>query len=61
MPDNVVILFKGDERFAFIFRDDQRLEAIAALEVAANDSDLDFSMYDAAVLAQKVRKVTEGV
>ena len=56
-----MILFKGDERFAFIFRDNQRLEAIAALQGAANDSDLDFSMYDAAVLAQKVRKVTEGV
>jgi hypothetical protein len=55
---NVIALVKGGERYVFLFDDDSRAEALAALGRHAANPDLSFSGYDAAVLAQKVRQAT---
>jgi len=55
---NVIALVKGGERYVFLFDDDSRAEALAALGRHAANPDLSFSWYDAAVLGQKVRQHT---
>ena len=53
---NVIALVKGEERYVFLFDDDSRDAAIRALGRNAANPELNFSWYDAAVLAQKVRQ-----
>ena len=53
---NVIALVKGEERYVFLFDDDSRDAAIRALGRHAANPELNFSWYDAAVLAQKVRQ-----
>ena len=53
---NVIALVKGEERYVFLFDDDSREAAIRALGRHAANPELNFSWYDAAVLAQKVRQ-----
>lgn len=52
---NVLALVKGEERYIFLYDDDNRAEALRTLGRFASDSELSFSWYDAAVLSQKVR------
>ena len=52
---NVLALVKGEERYIFLYDDDNRAEALRTLGRFASDNDLSFSWYDAAVLSQKVR------
>ncbi len=54
---NVVALVKGEERYIFLFNDDQKSETLRTLGRYASDSKLSFSWYDAAVLSQKVRNI----
>ena len=53
---NVVALVKGDERYLFLFSDEQKGETLRTLGKYASDPELSFSWYDAAVLCQKVRR-----
>lgn len=58
---NVVALVKGDERYLFLFNDDNKSETLRTLGRYASNSELSFSWYDAAVLSQKVRNVKKKV
>jgi hypothetical protein len=54
---NVVALVKGEERYLFLFNDENKTETLRTLGRYASNSELSFSWYDAAVLSQKVRNV----
>ena len=53
---NVLALVKGDERYVFLFDDDNRAEALRTLGRYASNPDLSFTWYDAALLSQKIRQ-----
>lgn len=53
---NVIALIKGEERYIFLYDDDNRLEMLRTLGRYAANPELSFSWYDAAVLSQKVRQ-----
>ncbi len=57
MPEdvNVVALVKGSERYVFLYDDLSRDEMLKALGRFADEDELSFTWYDAAVLSQKVR------
>lgn len=55
---NVLALVKGEERYIFLFDDNNRSEALRQLGRYASNPELSFSWYDAAVLSQKIRQVT---
>ncbi|MEM9827437.1 MAG: hypothetical protein AAF958_12650 [Planctomycetota bacterium] len=52
---NVLALVKGDEKFLFLFDDQNRDETLRQLARFAANPELDFSWYDAAMLSQKIR------
>lgn len=56
---NVLALVKGEERYIFLFDDNNRSEALRTLGRFASNPELSFSWYDAAVLSQKIRQVTQ--
>ncbi|ADB19366.1 hypothetical protein Psta_4725 [Pirellula staleyi DSM 6068] len=56
---NVLALVKGEERYIFLFDDAHRSEALRTLGRFASNPQLSFSWYDAAVLSQRIRQVTE--
>ena len=58
---NVLALVKGEERYVFLFDDNNRSEALRTLGRYASNPELSFSWYDAAVLSQKIRQVTAEV
>lgn len=51
-------LVKGDERYVWNYRADQRSEVLRRLGQYASRSDLSFTWYDAALLSQKIRQET---
>ena len=53
---NVVALVKGEERYVFLFDDENRARTLRTLGRYASDPELSFSWYDAAVLSQKIRR-----
>jgi hypothetical protein len=53
---NVLALVKGEERYIFLFDDNNRSEALRTLGRFASNPELSFSWYDAAVLSQKIRR-----
>lgn len=55
---NVLALVKGEERYIFLFDDQNRAEALRTLGRYASNPELSFTWYDAAVLSQKIRKIT---
>jgi hypothetical protein len=55
---NVLALVKGEERYIFLFDDQNRSEALRTLGRFASNPELSFSWYDAAVLSQKIRKLS---
>ena len=52
---NVLALVKGEERFIFLFDDENRDETLRQLARFAANPELDFSWYDAAMLSRKIR------
>ena len=52
---NVLALVKGEERFIFLFDDQNRDETLRQLARFAADPELEFSWYDAAMLSRKIR------
>ena len=57
---NVLALMKGKERYVFLFDDEHRGDALRTLGRFASNPELSFTWYDAAVLSQKVRQLTEA-
>ena len=53
---NVLALVKGEERYIFLFDDENRSEALRTLGRYASNQELSFTWYDAAVLSQKIRQ-----
>lgn len=56
---NVLALVKGDERYIFLFDDQNRSETLRTLGRYASNPDLSFTWYDAAVLSQKIRQTVD--
>lgn len=56
---NVLALVKGNERYIFLFDDNNRAETLRMLGRYASNPDLSFTWYDAAVLSQKIRQTAE--
>jgi hypothetical protein len=56
---NVLALVKGNERYVFLFDDDNRVEMLRQFGRFAANPDLTFTWYDAAVMSQKVRETVE--
>ena len=53
---NVLALVKGQERYIFLYDEDNRSQTLRMLGRYASNPDLSFSWYDAAVLSQKIRR-----
>jgi len=51
---NILSLVKGNERYVFLYDDNNRAECLRVLGRFASDQDLSFNWYDAAVLSQKI-------
>ena len=58
---NVLALVKGEERYIFLYDDDNRAEALRTLGRFASNPELSFTWYDAAVLSQKIRQESPKV
>lgn len=54
---NVIALVKDAERYIFLYDDESAPTVLQTMGRFASDPELSFSWYDAAVLAQKVRKL----
>lgn len=52
---NVLALFKGTERFIFVYDDDSRDDLIDELRHQAADPGVALNWFDAAVLTERVR------
>jgi hypothetical protein len=55
---NVLALVKGEERYVFLYSDENRAEVLRTLGRFASNPELSFTWYDAAVLSQRVRQET---
>ncbi len=53
---NVLALLKGEERYVFVYNEENRSETMRTLGRYASNPELNFSWYDAAVLSQKMRR-----
>ena len=56
---NVLALVKGEERYIFLYDDNNRAEALRTLGRFASNPELSFTWYDAAVLSQKIRQTAQ--
>jgi hypothetical protein len=56
---NVTVLVKAAERYILIYHDDQVVEACRAAAQRPATEGLDFTWYDAAVLARRIRESAE--
>ncbi len=56
---NVLALVKGEERYVFLYDDENRAETLRMLGRYASNPELSFTWYDAAVLSQKIRKAMQ--
>ena len=55
---NIMAMIKGNERYVFLFDDDNRTEVLRQCGRFAANPELTFSWYDAAVCSRRIR---EGV
>ena len=58
---NVLALVKGPERFVFVYDDDGREDAIAAIRDQAADPTVSLNWFDAALLTERARKQVVAV
>ncbi|MEZ6124676.1 MAG: hypothetical protein R3C49_16125 [Planctomycetaceae bacterium] len=56
---NVLALVRDDHKFVFLYDDDSIDTLLGTLSDYAADPELEFSWYDAAVLAQRVRSMLD--
>jgi hypothetical protein len=52
---NVLAMVKGEERFVFLYDDQNRVETLRMLGRFAADPQLNFTWYDAALMSKKIR------
>jgi len=57
---NIIALLKGKEKYIWLYADNQRDRLIRNIGSCAADKRLSLTWYDAAVLAQRVRKEQES-
>lgn len=57
---NVSCLVKGAERYVLLYDDASCADALRQLGRWANNSDLSFSWYDAALMSKKIREAREN-
>ena len=57
---NVLALFKGEERFIFVYDDDSRAAVIDEIRNQAADPAVALNWFDAAVLTQKAHEQAKG-
>jgi hypothetical protein len=53
---NVLALFKGEERFIFVYDDQSRAEVLDAIRNTAANPDIAFNWFDAAVLTERAKQ-----
>ncbi|MEM0925360.1 MAG: hypothetical protein AAGJ83_04930 [Planctomycetota bacterium] len=53
---NVLALVKGDEKFIFLFDDNNRDQTLRQIARYAANPELEFTWYDAAMLSRKIRE-----
>ncbi len=58
---NVLALVKGAERFVFVYDDDGREDAVAAIRDNAADPACSLNWFDAALLTERARKQVVAV
>jgi len=58
---NVLALVKDSERYVFLYDDKSPAELLQTLGRYAADPELSFTWYDAAILSQKVRKISQQI
>lgn len=56
---NSLVMFKGEQRYAFLYTDENRVKVFRMLGKMAADPKLDFSWYDCAILAKRVREESD--
>ena len=56
---NVLALVRDEHRFIFLYDDNSIDTVLATLSEYASDPEMEFSWYDAAILAQRVRGLIE--
>ena len=56
---NVLALVRDGHRYVFLYDDNSIETVLSTLSDYASDPELDFTWHDAAVLAQRVRKLRE--
>lgn len=54
---NVLALVKGEERYVFLYSDENRVQTLRTLGRYAANPELSFSWYDAAVMSKKIREI----
>lgn len=54
---NVLAMMKGEERYVFLYDDQNRTETLRMLGRYAADPQLSFTWYDAAVMSKKIREM----
>lgn len=57
----VVVIVKHKERFVFVFTDRTRDQVLQTLGRFAENPDLNFTWYDAAIVANKIRKAAGAI
>lgn len=55
---NVLAMVKGEERYIFLYDDQNRTETLRMLGRFAADPNLSFTWYDAAVMSKKIRQMS---
>jgi len=60
-PLNVLCLIKGHERYVILYHDNEQDKAVAAAAGYADNPDLAFTWYDAAVLEDEIRTTVKQV
>ena len=54
---NVLALVKGEERYVFLYDEENRTETLRMLGRYAANPELSFTWYDAAVMSKKIREM----
>lgn len=54
---NILAMIKGEERYIFVYNDQNRVEMLRTLGRYAADPELSFTWFDAAVMSKKVREM----
>lgn len=54
---NLLALVRNGHRYVFLYDDNSVETVLATLSQYASDPDLDFTWYDAAIMAQRVRRL----